>query len=79
MNATPAWMDSASCAQTGDPDAWFPGMGQTSHLAVRICQACPVREMCAEYAIADPSLEGTWAGMSSLTRQRIRTARKAAS
>jgi WhiB family redox-sensing transcriptional regulator len=36
------WAEQALCGQA-DPDAWFPGKGETTAAAKRICAGCPVR------------------------------------
>jgi WhiB family redox-sensing transcriptional regulator len=71
------WMDAGLCAQS-DPEAWFPEMGAPNKFAKRICGRCPVRDECAAYAIADPSLVGVWGGLSERERQAVRASRQTA-
>jgi WhiB family transcriptional regulator, redox-sensing transcriptional regulator len=65
------WAKSAVCSQT-DPEMWFPekGNGNTAIKAKEICQGCPVREQCLEYALANNEQFGVWGGMSFNERQK---------
>ena len=72
------WMEQASCAQTHEPDTWFPLPSDTGgrvQTAKRICARCPVRTDCLEYAMtgADRSWpgqdgEGVWGGLTAPER-----------
>ena len=65
-----------SCQQS-DPDAWFPEAGQPSphmNLAIKLCKACPVRQLCLEYALVNDERHGIWGGL--YTRERDRLTRK---
>lgn len=84
---SPAWMRRASCIvgiRLGimQPDDWYPEWGQKnsprSQLAVRVCQACPVRRKCLEYALASDERWGIWGGMNNdeITRLRRKRAQK---
>ena len=61
-----------------DPAIWFPDGERSIVHAQRICDVCPVKQTCAEYAIARPSLVGCWGGLSSRQRERIRGQRNRA-
>ena len=65
------WTRDALCAQVGG-DFWFPGQGShgADH-ARKVCAVCPVRQQCAEYALATRPAGGIWAGMSIRNRQDI--------
>ena len=77
------WADRALCAQT-DPELFFPITGSAGgyvtvdgdrfSTAKAICGRCPVIEPCAAYAMADPTLEGVWGGMTDRERKRMRAA-----
>lgn len=78
LAAVTSWRQQASCR--GWPtEWWFPPRGGGSAAiyarARRICGDCPVRPSCLEEALADPSLDGIWAGVAPKERSRIRTAR----
>jgi len=46
-------MDDAKCAEV-TPDIFFPEFGNNhSRQAVKICEACPVRLICLEYALVN--------------------------
>ena len=60
------------CRST-DPDAFYPEVYEPSHHATikEICEWCPMREPCGEWAIWYEPL-GFWAGLSPADRRRIR-------
>src|SRR5205085_9266773 len=63
----PTWMAQGACR--GMPrEWWFPpkGYGAVKHLAAAraICAECPVRPECVAYALEDPSIAGTWGGLT---------------
>jgi len=65
-----AWMDDARC--TGRPDVtWFPGPHQSAKPAKAICNRCPVRLECLEFAI-DSDERGIWGGLSDAERASLR-------
>lgn len=66
-----AWMDAALCAQT-DPDAFFLEVGEEGKAAKRVCGACPVREMCLEYALRTRPEWGIWAGLNHTVIAKMR-------
>jgi WhiB family redox-sensing transcriptional regulator len=73
----PRWMDRGACR--GEPiETFFAGRGGEAYeRARRLCDRCPVRPQCAEYAVVDPLILGWWGGMSERERQRIRASRAA--
>jgi WhiB family redox-sensing transcriptional regulator len=78
---TPGWERYASCA-TADPEAWFPGKGEStvaSRMAKQICKGCFVRTDCLEYALDNPAKTefGIWGGASEAERRRLRPGRVA--
>lgn len=75
---TGVWQDDALCAQVGG-DFWFPEKGETatSRQAKEICNACPVRTQCLEYAVTGHITWGIFGGVSAreralLTQERNR-------
>ena len=69
------WMSAANCVGT-DPEAWFPGKGgRLSGFQKRVCDACPVREACLEYAL-EFRLGGIWGGTTEIERRTMRRASK---
>lgn len=79
----PEWVDDAVCGQV-DGDLFFPeGRGGSVQAVKMLCDgdpnhnrpACPVREMCLEYAVSNHINHGIWGGTSPRTRVAIRKAR----
>ena len=66
-----AWQADALCAQT-DPEAFFPEKGGSTRDAKKVCGACPVKQQCLEYALANDERFGIWGGMSERERRRLR-------
>jgi hypothetical protein len=59
------------------PDAYFPEKGggfQLSEMrwAVKTCEQCPVRAMCADYGVKWET-NGVWGGLSAEQRRKIRS------
>ena len=65
------WQDFALCAQT-DPDIFFPEKGGSTREAKKVCQACPVRGECLEYALTHDERFGIWGGLSERERRKLR-------
>lgn len=80
------WMEQAACAGT-DTEAFFIDNGRVPQIVHRICNTCPVRQACLEYAILNSELHGFWGGMAPrdrlayamarMTRPTINTSRSA--
>jgi WhiB family transcriptional regulator, redox-sensing transcriptional regulator len=71
----------ALCTQT-DPEVWFPeqGEGSKSQLARKLCQQCPVRDLCLDRTLntADALTHtGVWAGYTAVKIRRMRNLRAA--
>jgi WhiB family redox-sensing transcriptional regulator len=72
------WRDDASCRDT-DPDLFFPvgtagpALDQVGQ-AKRICQACPVRQPCLDWALRYSMAFGIWGGTTEADRGAIRRA-----
>lgn len=71
----PEWFAYALCAQA-DPDAFYPEKGGTTREAKRICQVCPARPECLEYALARNERFGIWGGLSERERRLLRRGRQ---
>lgn len=73
-----AWMDDAACIGS-DPEAWFPEKGHAVKIQKRICNECPVRDACLDFAMANDLNAGIYGGLSPRQRQaRARELREAA-
>ncbi len=57
-----AWHSEAACV--GQTDLFFV-KGTPSTRTRDICRECPVQAACLQYALADPDLEGVWAGTTA--------------
>lgn len=51
----------ASVEAGANPDDWFPNDWQTRNRAKAVCQGCPIRQQCKEYAKQN-DLWGYWGG-----------------
>lgn len=74
-SATPAWMNDGVCASV-DPDLWYPETGVFAH-AKRVCNGCPVKAECLEYALDNSERWGIWGGTSEHERRALLKARAA--
>lgn len=62
------WRAQALCAQT-DPEAFFPEKGESPRAAKKVCQACPVRLQCLQFAVDHNQRFGIWGGLSARERR----------
>jgi WhiB family transcriptional regulator, redox-sensing transcriptional regulator len=69
LEPTP-WAVRAACAG-GDPDLWFPERGESRQLAKAVCEGCPVRVECLDYAVRWRIVFGVWGGLSEGERRRL--------
>jgi WhiB family transcriptional regulator, redox-sensing transcriptional regulator len=72
------WRDLASCRDTA-PDLFFPvgatglAVGQIAR-AKAVCDMCPAKEPCLQYAIEHNQDSGVWGGTSEEERRVLRRA-----
>jgi WhiB family transcriptional regulator, redox-sensing transcriptional regulator len=72
LNRAEPWRLDALCREYPDVD-FFPGRGEPTMEARRVCSRCLVRAECREFASAQPTtLAGVWAGSSGLERKKTR-------
>lgn len=67
--------DTIPPCQTTDPEIWFSDqevVGGLYRIAKKFCEQCPVKALCAEYAIVANEQFGIWGGLTPLERSRIR-------
>jgi WhiB family transcriptional regulator, redox-sensing transcriptional regulator len=64
------WMSRGRCREM-DPTVFFPSDGIGVQVARRICDECPVKAPCLEYALANRVDHGVWGGTSERERRRI--------
>ncbi len=69
----PSWHAEAACKGQG-PAPWFPGRGESTQPAKKICDGCPVSAECltAALAIGVAQDAGVWSGTSVQQRRRLR-------
>ena len=72
------WRQNAACRGI-DPDIFYPADDDPADDAKTICNVCPVRTPCLEWALATREKEGVWGGATERERRRIvRQRRKSA-
>ena len=64
------WMAIAKCRGI-DPAEFFPSDGSGVDRAQKVCNGCPVRDECLEYALSARIEHGVWGGASERERRRI--------
>lgn len=64
------WMARGNCAGKS-PDFFFPSDGVGVEAARKVCETCPVKDICLEYALANRIDHGVWGGTSERERRRI--------
>jgi WhiB family redox-sensing transcriptional regulator len=69
------WMVRAKCRML-PPETFFPSDGVGVDVARRICQDCPVKSPCLEYALANHIDHGVWGGTSERERRRLARGRR---
>jgi WhiB family redox-sensing transcriptional regulator len=71
----PAYPDTRQAAcRDEDAELFFP-LGKGAWQAIAICERCPIRQACLDYALPQPGLIGVWGGMSEEDRKAERRRR----
>ncbi|HEX4126031.1 MAG TPA: WhiB family transcriptional regulator [Acidimicrobiales bacterium] len=70
------WHKQAACKGQG-PAAFVRGPKSDYGSIRQLCESCPVRRECLEFALADESLTGLWGGTTDMERRLIRRLRVA--
>ena len=65
-----SWRAHAACRGI-DPNIFYPASDEDAEEAKGICAACPVRQACLEYALANRERDGVWGGATERERRRI--------
>jgi WhiB family redox-sensing transcriptional regulator len=63
------WQREALCSQT-DPELFFPYWEMNNKDAKAICQECPVKQKCFDYAVSNNETNGVWGGVD-FTERRV--------
>ncbi len=72
------WQDRAACKDNGNPDLWFPEIGdeKSKDAAQKICRTCWVRLECLRFDMTMPEPQhGIWGGLTKGQRSRLRNLR----
>jgi WhiB family transcriptional regulator, redox-sensing transcriptional regulator len=64
------WMNVGNC-RFEPPATFFPSDGVGVEVAKRICEECPAKAPCLEYALTHRIDHGVWGGTSERQRRRI--------
>jgi WhiB family transcriptional regulator, redox-sensing transcriptional regulator len=76
--ATPAtWQDDAACADA-PAELFFSSEEEDQREALALCDACPVRSSCLEYALDNNEQYGIWGGVREQDRRRLNRERRQA-
>jgi WhiB family redox-sensing transcriptional regulator len=65
----------ALCANEGhDPDLWHPENGNRAgaEAAKAVCQRCPTRDRCLQWALDANEIHGVWGGTTPSERSALR-------
>ena len=65
-----SWRQRAACRGV-EPDVFYPVSDEEAEEAKAICDECPVRQPCLEYAISNREKDGVWGGATERERRRI--------
>ena len=61
--------------RTTDPEIFFSKSSTERERAKGLCQGCPIRTACAQYALDNPELSGVWGGTTAADRRSFRDGR----
>ena len=67
---TEDWESRALCAQIGG-DLWFPERREEAAEAIAICNQCPVRTACLQFALNNDITHGIYGGLTKTERRRL--------
>jgi WhiB family redox-sensing transcriptional regulator len=71
------WRDEGACRQV-DPDEFFAKSTHAVRKAKRVCDGCPVRQQCTQFALDNDERFGVWGGLSQKELRALRSRRKQA-
>jgi hypothetical protein len=57
------WGERALCRDTDEPDSWHGENPEEIAYAIGVCEGCPVRMQCLDYALTTGQRHGTWGGV----------------
>ncbi|WP_069773055.1 WhiB family transcriptional regulator [Streptomyces sp. LUP30] len=59
--------------RTTDPELWFSKSSTDRDRAIALCEECPIRRECAQYALDDREVSGVWGGTTLADRRQFWT------
>jgi WhiB family redox-sensing transcriptional regulator len=62
------WVKHAACKDMSS-NVFFSQRGESTEPAKQVCENCPVKEPCLDYALANNETIGVWGGMSRRQRR----------
>lgn len=65
----PSWHAQAACRDRPDV-TWFPERADDWRPAVAVCNECPVRQECLQWALDHGEGIGIWGGLTARQRER---------
>lgn len=77
LPAPPYLQGGARPCRSTNPELFFPFDYTLTHHeqieeAKAVCRSCPVRDLCAAWAIPQANLDGIWGALTPPERQRLR-------
>lgn len=71
-----SWPENRGCADMSPSNFFYDGNGASVSIDVlEMCDACPIRDMCAEFAVENEEAFGAWGGLLTAEIKRIISAR----
>ncbi|MDT0223500.1 WhiB family transcriptional regulator [Gordonia sp. AC31] len=67
---TEPWHWNALCASVGG-DFWHPEKGESAEPARLICNRCPVKDQCLQWALDNYEKDGIYGGVTAKERHRM--------
>lgn len=77
MITLPEFLDGTAACTPSDAHLFDSTHPDHQQQARTICAGCPLRPACADHALTTPEHQGTWGGLTSKDRRRIRSPRSA--
>ncbi len=66
-----AWAARGRC-RSAPVSLFFPGRGEDTAAAQKLCGRCPVLDECRAYVLEHPGLTGVWGGLTGRERRELR-------
>jgi len=76
MDSNEEWITHALCREDDHWEYWHPHTADERAYAIRICQECPVKQACADYAAQRNTQWGIWGGVDVELETKRRQVKK---